>query len=749
MPRMTRPALVVLVLFRLASSQDVKVLWHLPQDVCGWERLPLDERYCERDGKQVYGRDNCKNYNLDYMPYPSRNKAEKACFDHGCQGLAKKGWLTRAYYPADPRRKSPNGRWVPWGFGWTATSSTTGYFYHDKDKDGIWVLEERPGTRTNGAYCYGCPPIHDCERRPVTCRSVGDPHFRGFDGQTWDFNGVGAYLLASVTKSFELQAYQCPGIGIRTGASANTALYMRTRGGSTLFLDGRDGSVNVTDASSGESTVVQQTSSELSLRHGTFLIAREPTSQGRFRWRITLDDGTILFVTRNRAPVRTGFVVHAWVTVSHSMTTSDRLTGLCAGPCAASEPTADPCANNACLELRQEALFPAEALAALDATCGVDRAVGVDDSTNCDPPATPEELCANSSMLAASQAHCSHLDDGSDTTWYHDCMFDFCAFDGDGCVSCTYGEIIEEEESIIVPSPPPLAPPPPPPPPQFPLPSGYDIDYCGVSRTERACLNQNGVVKTNLGKQYKTDDLSEALEKCSTLDNCMAVYDGECNGRSFRICSEVTQDGLSTALYPNRPPCVYKKHPTPALPPLDPPLPPAPPGWAFSYGGYKNGERTCMQADGNSASRNQEYETDNLDAALALCTKYKYCFAVHDFGCDGKKFRICSKITVDVNTQHVVGKPVCVYKKECHYDDPPSLPPPVLPPPSDPPPVLPPPLLPPPPPPSSPPVMYQLADQQQCVVDAQGATQCIGITPDRSLNDPAVIRWLKRQGIVL
>ena len=112
-PRMTRPALVVLVLFRLASSQDVKVLWHLPQDVCGWERLPLDERYCERDGKQVYGRDNCKNYNLDYMPYPSRNKAEKACFDHGCQGLAKKGWLTRAYYPADPRRKSPNGRWVP------------------------------------------------------------------------------------------------------------------------------------------------------------------------------------------------------------------------------------------------------------------------------------------------------------------------------------------------------------------------------------------------------------------------------------------------------------------------------------------------------------------------------------------------------------------------------------------------------------------------------------------------------------
>ena len=251
-PRMTRPALVVLVLFRLASSQDVKVLWHLPQDVCGWERLPLDERYCERDGKQVYGRDNCKNYNLDYMPYPSRNKAEKACFDHGCQGLAKKGWLTRAYYPADPRRKSPDGRWVPWGFGWTATSSTTGYFYHDKNKDGIWVLEERPGTRTNGAYCYGCPPIHDCERRPVTCRSVGDPHFRGFDGQTWDFNGVGAYLLASVTKSFELQAYQCPGSfrdGRALGASANTALYMRAAGGSTLFLDGRDGSATVTDAS--------------------------------------------------------------------------------------------------------------------------------------------------------------------------------------------------------------------------------------------------------------------------------------------------------------------------------------------------------------------------------------------------------------------------------------------------------------------------------------------------------------------
>ena len=89
------------------------------------------------------------------------------------------------------------------------------------------------------------------------------------------------------------------------------------------------------------------------------------------------------------------------------------------------------------------------------------------------------------------------------------------------------------------------------------------------------------------------------------------------------------------------------------------------------------------------------------------------------------------------------------------HPDPP--PPPVLPPPSHPPhlPPLtpPPPVLPqpsqPPPQAPAPPFVHQLAGQRQCVVDAQGATQCIGITPDRSLNDPDVIRWLKRQGIVL
>ena len=58
----------------------------------------------------------------------------------------------------------------------------------------------------------------------------------------------------------------------------------------------------------------------------------------------------------------------------------------------------------------------------------------------------------------------------------------------------------------------------------------------------------------------------------------------------------------------------------------------------------------------------------------------------------------------------------------------------------------------PPPPPQQPPPprpSYDLAGQQQCVVDVQGTTHCIGITPDRSLNDDAVIRWLARQGIVL
>ena len=77
---------------------------------------------------------------------------------------------------------------------------------------------------------------------------------------------------------------------------------------------------------------------------------------------------------------------------------------------------------------------------------------------------------------------------------------------------------------------------------------------------------------------------------------------------------------------------------------------------------------------------------------------------------------------------------------------PPSHPPhspPLAPPPPDTPQPAQPPLAPP------PPFVHQLAGQQQCIVDAQGATQCIGITADRSLNDPEVTRWLKRQGIVL
>ena len=61
-------------------------------------------------------------------------------------------------------------------------------------------------------------------------------------------------------------------------------------------------------------------------------------------------------------------------------------------------------------------------------------------------------------------------------------------------------------------------------------------------------------------------------------------------------------------------------------------------------------------------------------------------------------------------------------------------------------PSLPPPT--PPPPPQQPRVVHQIKDRQ-CVVDVGGATHCIGIEAGRSLNDPAIIRWLKRQGIVL
>ena len=66
------------------------------------------------------------------------------------------------------------------------------------------------------------------------------------------------------------------------------------------------------------------------------------------------------------------------------------------------------------------------------------------------------------------------------------------------------------------------------------------------------------------------------------------------------------------------------------------------------------------------------------------------------------------------------------------------------PPPSTPPPSTPPPTLPSPSPPR-----IRLADHEQCVVDAKGATHCLGIPAGRSLNDPAIIRWLARQGIVL
>ena len=56
---------------------------------------------------------------------------------------------------------------------------------------------------------------------------------------------------------------------------------------------------------------------------------------------------------------------------------------------------------------------------------------------------------------------------------------------------------------------------------------------------------------------------------------------------------------------------------------------------------------------------------------------------------------------------------------------------------------------PPPPSPSSPPVAHQPVGERQCVVDVKGVTHCVGLPPDRSLDDARVKARLKRSGIVL
>merc|ERR1719272_2216645 len=51
--------------------------------------------------------------------------------------------------------------------------------------------------------------------------------------------------------------------------------------------------------------------------------------------------------------------------------------------------------------------------------------------------------------------------------------------------------------------------------------------------------------------------------------------------------------------------------------------------------------------------------------------------------------------------------------------------------------------------PSSPPVAHQPVGERQCVVDVKGVTHCVGLPPDRSLDDARVKARLKRSGIVI
>ena len=133
-----------------APATGTASLHYLPNDVCGFV--------------------NVKGTTSDSYIYNTRAKATKACTDHGCIGLAKKGQLNSAYYPIKPSRQGYCAR------GWTASGPG------GSNRRWLWMGTNKcggPGFVSNtavfaGAYCIGCPNIHE-SWNGQDCSTPGEP----------------------------------------------------------------------------------------------------------------------------------------------------------------------------------------------------------------------------------------------------------------------------------------------------------------------------------------------------------------------------------------------------------------------------------------------------------------------------------------------------------------------------------------------------------------------------------------------
>lgn len=85
------------------------------------------------------------------------------------------------------------------------------------------------------------------KKAPETCHAVGDPHYRSFDGYSFDYQVTGEFILARHLNDFEVQNLQSPcpnpmprcnkGMAVRGGT--HIVVVYASWGTGTILVDGQ------------------------------------------------------------------------------------------------------------------------------------------------------------------------------------------------------------------------------------------------------------------------------------------------------------------------------------------------------------------------------------------------------------------------------------------------------------------------------------------------------------------------------
>ena len=336
---------------------------------------------------------------------------------------------------------------------------------------------------TGGYWCnyvYDCiesppsPPSLPAPERQLSCRSSGDPHFSTFGGSRYDFMGRGPFSLVALNESgwfghLEIQTYQCPST---FNAATGNAMVAISLGGGVAALFARDSSVITTTDGSFDGpnattyTLTQVASSPVSLGSEGAVLENQPMSRAP-TWRVRFAHGGSLLAQNVRGGgwaerMASGNYWNVWVSLPQSATQG--ASGLCSAPCSftSAAAAAQTCDNSACLMLSADRmLFSQGSPSDINSHSHM--------STLCSVPPSPPPSCPTSSVAGicstttpllppgdtrtlhqAAEAECAPLKPtlgDTSTSWYDDCLFDFCAFGGNFSVLSDYQDLITDDTS--------------------------------------------------------------------------------------------------------------------------------------------------------------------------------------------------------------------------------------------------------------------------------------------------------------